>query len=216
MAVVTFVLGLLVVIQLRSQAGGQPFESLSSQDLTTVIANLNGRNTQLRSEVGQLEGQLRDLRQATTRGETSVTELGDELRRIRRWAGLEPVQGRGVRVLVGGTVTADAINDILNELRNGGAEALAIEAQRIVPGSVVSGDPGRLSLGSDLLPHPFTITAIGNPSNLSAILIRPGGLISRIQAALPEASVSVVPVANSLELPATTRDLQPRQAGPAL
>ena len=49
-AAVAFVLGLLVVVQLRSQAGEPGFAQLSSQDLTVLVANLNARNDQLRRE----------------------------------------------------------------------------------------------------------------------------------------------------------------------
>ena len=45
---VAFVLGLLVVVQLRTQASGAAFAGLSSQDLTVLVANLNARNDQLR------------------------------------------------------------------------------------------------------------------------------------------------------------------------
>ena len=55
---VTFLLGILVVVQLRAQTEGSPLAQLSSQDLTVLVANLNGRNDQLRREVATLERDL--------------------------------------------------------------------------------------------------------------------------------------------------------------
>ena len=51
-AAVAFVLGLLVVVQLRTQASGAAFAGLSSQELTVLVANLNDRNDELRGDAG--------------------------------------------------------------------------------------------------------------------------------------------------------------------
>ncbi|HXS71093.1 MAG TPA: hypothetical protein VN839_05880, partial [Patescibacteria group bacterium] len=59
----TFLLGVLVVIQLRTQASGAAFAGLSSQDLTVLVANLDDRNDQLRTEVATLESELNVLSQ---------------------------------------------------------------------------------------------------------------------------------------------------------
>ncbi len=60
-AAVCFVLGLLVIVQLRAQTVGSPLAQLSSQELTVLVANLNGRNDQLRREVATLERDLETL-----------------------------------------------------------------------------------------------------------------------------------------------------------
>ena len=57
-AAVALVLGVLVVIQLRSEAGNSGLAQLSAQDLTVLVANLNGRNDQLRRESSTLEAEF--------------------------------------------------------------------------------------------------------------------------------------------------------------
>src|SRR5215207_6730728 len=74
-AAVAFVLGLLVIVQLRAQASGSAFAGLSSQELTVLVANLNARNDDLRGEIGNLERELATLTTNTQRGEVSVDEL---------------------------------------------------------------------------------------------------------------------------------------------
>ena len=66
-AAVAFVLGLLVIVQLRTQASGAAFAGLSSQDLTVLVANLNARNDQLRREVANLDRELATLTGNTDR-----------------------------------------------------------------------------------------------------------------------------------------------------
>ena len=86
-AAVMFVLGILVVVQLQTQASGALFAGLSSQDLTVLVANLNDRNDQLRREVANLERDLGTLSQNTQRGDASIDELRADLRRVRALRG---------------------------------------------------------------------------------------------------------------------------------
>ena len=94
-AAVAFVLGLLVVVQLRSQAGDAGLAQLSAQDLTVLVANLNTRNDQLRREVTTLDSELETLVENRSRGDVSVDEIRADLERVRAWAGLDPVAGPG-------------------------------------------------------------------------------------------------------------------------
>jgi uncharacterized protein YlxW (UPF0749 family) len=211
---VTFVLGLLLVIQLRAQSAGGGIDALSTQDLTTLIANLNQRNAQLRDEVSGLQAQLGQLTSAQTSGQSNVGELQTELQRLRLWEGADAVRGRGVVVTVSGPISPAAANDLLNELRLAGAEALAVEDERVVPGVVVGGEPGTLTLDGAPLPDPFRVRALGNPPNLQAILQRAGGLVSRIEVSEPSVVIEVGEVTTTL--PGSTRTLVPADAKPRL
>ena len=85
-AAVAFVLGLLVVVQLRTQQSGAAFAGLSSQDLTVLVANLNARNDQLRREAANLQRELSTLNANADRGDASIDELRADLRRVRLYA----------------------------------------------------------------------------------------------------------------------------------
>ena len=138
-AAVAFVLGLLVVVQLRTQASGAAFAGLSSQDLTVLVANLNARNDQLRREASPTS--QREL--------ATLTANARPRRRLDRRAARRPAAGPAVRRPGSGDrsrasssssaarSTGPAVEDLLNELRNAGAEAIAIDGVRVVPG------PGR-------------------------------------------------------------------------
>jgi uncharacterized protein YlxW (UPF0749 family) len=212
-AVVALLLGVLVVVQIRAQGGGAGLEALSPQDLTFLVANLNTRNDQLRTEIATLDQQLRALAARQARGETSIGQLQLDLARLRTWAGLEPVSGPGVRITVGGPIGGRAIENLLNELRNAGAEAIAVERVRAVGGTVVAGDRGLLSVEGRVLPDPFEISAIGNAETLTGTLTRAGGVIAQLAATDPAAQITVTPVSNLL-LPATSRTLAPVHGRP--
>ena len=215
LALVAVLLGLLFVVQLRAQSAGSGLDTLSAQDLTVLVANLNTRNDQLRSEVASTQAQLDTLVAAQSRGDTSFNELRSDLVRVEGLAGLLPVDGQGVQISVAGPLAASAADDLLNELRNAGSEALAVAGVRVVPGSVIGGDPGGLSIEDTVLPDPFEVDAIGNSATLTGSLTRAGGIIAQLKATYPSVEITVTPVAR-LALPATRQNLVPSHGSPRL
>ncbi len=215
MSAVAFVLGLLVVAQLRSQQTVPALTGVSSQDLTILVANLNTRNDQLRTEIATLDRELSELRGNRSRGETSLDQLRDDLADVRAFAGQEAVAGPGVSVTVAGPISASAVGELINELRNAGAEAVAVEDVRIVAGSVVAGPPGGLSLENTVLGDPFEIRAIGSREALTGSLTRIGGIVAQLAATEERATLTVTPVERTV-VPASERNLLPRYGDPRL
>ncbi len=215
LTLVALLLGLLVVAQIRSQGTGDDLAARSTQELTVLVANLNDRNAQLRTEVASLDREVRDLQAAKTRGESSVDALRTDLAKLRTWSGLDPVTGPGIRITISGPMDGEGVMDLLNELRNAGAEAMAIERNRVVAGTVVAGPGGGISVEGTPLTDPITIDAIGASDTLSGSLNRVGGIVAQLGATYPKATVTVTPVAR-LELAATLRDLQPAHGTPRL
>ncbi len=214
-AAVALVLGLLAVVQLRSQSGGSALDARSAQELTVLVANLNARNDQLRTEVARLEQELSSLLADQSRGQTSVGQLRSDLARVRAWSGLDPVAGSGIRITISGPIAANGIADLLNELRNAGAEAIAIADVRVVAGTIVGGEAGAVSVDDTALGDPFEVSAIGRPETLTGSLTRVGGIVAQLGATFPGAVVTVTPI-DRLVLPATVRDLRPAHGTPSL
>lgn len=215
-AAVAFLLGLLVVVQLHSQTAGSALQNRSAQDLTNLVGNLNTQNDRLRSEVSVLQNQLDELRADHATGSTSVGQIESDLARIRAWAGMDAVSGRGVMIVVGGQIAAGAVDDLVNELRNAGAEAIAIEDIRVVAGTTISGLPGSLDVDGFLLRDPFTIRAIGRPETLVGSMTRAGGIVAQLGATNPAATIELQPSDEPMTLPATNRSLVPVHARPRL
>jgi len=214
-AVVAAILGLLVVVQLRAQGTDTGLDSLSAPELTDLVANLNTRNDQLRTEVATTQSQLDSLEAAQARGDSSIGQLQSDLARVEGWAGLLPVSGPGVEITVAGPLPGTAADDLLNELRNAGAEAIAVGGVRLTPASVVAGDPGSLSVEDTALSDPFEVDAVGNAETLTGSLTRAGGIIAVLKATFPQVEVTVTPV-DRLDLPASHRDLIPSHGSPRL
>jgi len=214
-AAVAFILGVLVVSQLRAQASGSGLGAMSSQDLTVFVANLNTGLSQRRQQIASLERDLQTLSDNQDRGIVSLSGVRDELASIRAFAGLYPVVGPGVTVTVAGPIDGPTMEDLINELRSAGAEAIAVDGVRFVAGSVVSGGPGEVAVEQQPLGDPFEVSAIGGSETLTGSLTRNGGIVAQVAATSPDVSLTVTPVTR-LELPATDRDLVPEHGQPRL
>jgi uncharacterized protein YlxW (UPF0749 family) len=212
---VTLLLGFLVIGQLRGQAGVPGLSALSATELTQLIANLTAGNDDLRDEVAELQRQEAHLVDTKQRGETTVDELTADLERIRAWSGITPVSGQGIVVSIQGLIGGDGVEDLLNELRNAGAEAIAVDGVRVVGGVVVAGTAGELSIENEAIGDAFEIRAIGSPQILTGTLTRTGGVIAQVGATYPQARLTVTPI-ESMTLPATTRTGPPTYAKPRL
>lgn len=213
--IVLAVLGFLVVVQLRSQATDQGLSALSVQDLTELVANVTARNNQLREEVRTLEEQRATVAATVQRGDSSAADIRNDLNHVLAWSGVMGVTGSGVRVTVVGQLPADALGSLLNELRNAGAEAISIGGVRVVPGVVVAGPAGGLTVGGVPLAGPIELLAVGQPETLAGSLTRAGGPIAQLAARYPEATLTVEGQ-DLVQVPATDRNLAPTLGRPRL
>jgi uncharacterized protein YlxW (UPF0749 family) len=215
MALVLALLGFLVVVQARSQAQDAGLAQLSVQDLTELVANVTARNNQLRVEVATLQAQQAQLANTAQRGDTSTSQMRSDLSHIQAWSGVLPITGQGVQVTVSGPLPAASVRQLINELRNAGAEAIAVNNVRIVPGVAVTGDPGSLAISGTPVTGALTFLAVGQPETLAGSLSRAGGIIAQLTSQFPAITVRV-DAEDLVQLPATTRNLTPTLGRPRL
>lgn len=178
---VCVVLGVMLAIQFRTTEGIRstlPYQR--AEDLTQRIM-------QVEKERDTLTEQLHSLRQSSG-GETAET--------VRMGAGLVPLTGAGVIITVDDTKPAvppssknpslfllkdEDLLKILNELRAAGAEAIAINNQRLVASSEIRTAGTLLSVNNTNISTPIEIKAIGHPATLENALKMRGGVIETLQ-----------------------------------
>ena len=208
--VVAAIIGVLLVGQLRSQARPLELSSLSAQELSALIETFAARNVELRDGLADLRAQIRDYEQADLQGQSDLVISEEVLRRISAFGGLLPVQGQGIRIEAEGSFDPVAINDLVQELRNAGAEAIAIDEIRITARSVAVLGTSAIEIDGRPIGPSFVVFAIGSPDGLQAAIERPGG-IQRLFEQSIDARFTLTQV-DQLRLPATQRDLTPTAA----
>ena len=208
--VVALVIGVLLVGQLRSQARPIELSSLSAQELSTLIETLSARNVELNDGLAVLREQIRDYERAELQGQSDLTISEETLHRISAFGGLEAVEGQGIEIDVEGSFDPTAVNDLIYELRNAGAEAIAVDDIRITARSVAALGTSAIEIDGAEIGQSFRIRAIGSPDGLQAAIERPGGILTLLQQSI-SARFTVTQV-EMLTVPETERDLLPQAA----
>lgn len=209
---VALVIGVLLVGQLRSQARPIELSSLSAQELSTLVETISSRNVELADGLADLRDQIRDYERAVIEGQSDLAISEEALQRIAGFGGLAAVRGQGIRLHIEGAFDATAVNDLIYELRNAGAEAIAIDDIRITAASVAVLGPRAIMIDGVEIGSTFTVNAIGSPDGLRSAIERPGGLLTLLQQSI-NARFTLNEVSDLL-VPATQRDLQPQAATP--
>ncbi|MDZ5620132.1 DUF881 domain-containing protein [Nocardioides bizhenqiangii] len=140
-----------------------------------------------RSAVQDLQRQIADLRERNARGEDALLDLGDEVNDVEAEAtalgaatGFTPVTGQGIRIELDNAANSDPdtehIRDsdfalLVNALWTAGAEAIAINGQRISSRTAIRNSGTAIEVNSSGIAPPYLVQAVGNNDALLARLV---------------------------------------------
>lgn len=194
-ALVALAVGFLVAVQ-AAGSEDRPLSRLAAErpeDLTRVLADLNEEADQLARELAELRVKLARYQGSARSDELAVRDARKALADLQVLTGTVPVEGPGVVVRVAddaGRVGWEALLDMIQEIRDAGAEAIAVNGRRVVASTWLGpGDGGAVVEGARIGP-PYELEAIGPPDVIAEALDIPGGPLS-VLSALPGVSASV-------------------------
>jgi uncharacterized protein YlxW (UPF0749 family) len=209
---VALLIGVLLVGQLRSQAPAIELSSLSAQELSSLVETLRQRNVELSDGLAELREQIREYEREEARGQSGLDLTREQLVRFRAFAGLLPVTGQGITLQAEGDFDPTHVNDLIYELRNAAAEAIAVDDIRITARSVAVLGSDAIEIDGVPIGRFFEIHAIGSPQGLESALERPGGVLNQLEQAVG-ATFRIMPETD-ITMPVTGRDLAPQAARP--
>ncbi len=183
-ALVCVVLGFMLAVQFRTT------QDIRSSVPYQRIEDLSQRLSQMEKERDSLLKQVDELRKSSV-SETAAKEL--EL--LKMGAAVMPVTGKGVVVTIDDSkrvskpgenpnlylIHDDDILKVINELWAAGAEAAAINEQRLIVTSEIRCAGPTLSVNNTRYTPPYEIRAIGDPQTLETALKMRGGVIETLQ-----------------------------------
>jgi len=219
---VTFVclaLGALIAIMIKASFGmpeidpdARPAELRAHVlKLTSQMKDLENENQTLRDEKDQMIDSL-------AKGEQNIKLITDELDNLRLRSGTTPVEGRGIVITIDDTKMArtelPTLGDspilthdvdllmLVNELRAAGAEAIAINDQRVVASTAIRCVGPVINVNNHQVGAPFIIKAIGKQDNLAGAINLPYGVLDQLKQLDIQASVVK---RDKINLPAISR-----------
>lgn len=173
--------GLLVATAAVQRIRTEPVLQAERAALIERIDTQSTRVEELRGEVQALERTVQDLQQSVLSMSRAGQEVQAQLERLGLVTGTVPATGPGMIVTVddapqtGGDGRGQVLDTDLRRLVNGlwvaGAEAIAIDAQRITSATAIRGAGSAITVNFRSLTPPYIVTALGNPDTLPARLV---------------------------------------------
>ncbi|MGF7058814.1 DUF881 domain-containing protein [Brassicibacter mesophilus] len=188
LVILSILLGTLLSIQMKRNIDDYDLVSLKSiQLMKNEVDNVHKEISDLNKLIDKKKKELKDFEDALDDNGDAADVLQKEIDETKLLAGLEDVQGPGIRVIVadnadreiiGSNINEDIIHDsdiqiILNDLRRAGAEAISINGQRVLSRSEVKCGGPIIRINNRSSANPFVITAIGDPKVLYAAINAP-------------------------------------------
>ncbi|MYT45313.1 DUF881 domain-containing protein [Streptomyces rimosus subsp. rimosus ATCC 10970] len=192
-ALLLFILGLGLAIQVRSTSDSSALRGARQEDLVRILDELDNRSQRLTDEQRRLEGQKTELENSSDQAEEARKQTVEKEQQLGVLAGTVAAQGPGINLTINDpthSVEADKLLDTIQELRAAGAEAIQINDVRIVAGSYVSDVRGGVEVDGKRVAQPYRFKVIGKPEDLEPALNIPGGVVQTLEKEQATVSVS--------------------------
>lgn len=182
------VTGFVGAAQWNSSVPRQAFTSSAQQVLAAQVLELEREQGELRDQIVEAEAEVQRFQEESTTSSVALAQLNERLATARLAGGLAAVRGPGAvieiadsqRVVPPGEnptnfiVLVDDLRDIVTALWASGAEAVAINGERLVATSSIYGVGASVLVNTAFLSPPFRIEAIGPDGLLDRFLLNDG------------------------------------------
>jgi uncharacterized protein YlxW (UPF0749 family) len=188
-------LGFLIAAQLAAEAPRVRYTTQERSPLIETATGLQAQQEQLKARILQLRSQIGELEQEGQGSAAAVGALNDPILDARIAAGLIPLTGTGIVLQLEDSlrpigddanegdylVTALDLRTAVEELWLAGAEAIAINGERVTPTTAVIDIGSSVLVNSAYLVPPFRVTALG-PDDLYTRLSASPGFVDLVRA----------------------------------
>jgi uncharacterized protein YlxW (UPF0749 family) len=225
-------LGFLIAAQLAAEGPRVRYTTQERSPLIETATQLQQRQDELKARILELREQIQATEQAGEGSAELVHQLNDQLQEARIAAGLIPLTGTGIVLqledsgepVAPGADAADYLvgardlRSVVEELWAAGAEAIAINGERITPTTAIIDVGPSILVNAAYLAGPYQVTALG-PDDLYPRLGTSAGFVDLIRTRAQGFGIQVkIAEPESVDIPAfagtvTLRYARPEQQG---
>ncbi|MBW8729763.1 MAG: DUF881 domain-containing protein [Terrabacter sp.] len=182
--------GIAAQVQLTNQRG---LDELSQPDLVRVLDDISLRSSRLDQQVRELESTRDRLKNGTGTAGEALEQAQKRVDTLGILAGTLAAKGPGITLRITdptNAVTGPIVLDIIQELRDAGAESIDVGGVRVVASSFVGDRDGEILVDGVQVARPLVIKVIGDSKTLSSAMTIPGGIVESVRQKGAEASVT--------------------------
>ncbi len=180
---ITVTIGLMVLIlttvifiqfKTINQTDITSLENMREDELRTEISSFKQKAEEISKKIEETDSKIAEYDEAITTDKEASEILANELEQQNNLLGKNDVKGNGVVITLTDTraqkITSEDLRQLINQLKEAGAEAISINDQRIVYDSYIV-DIGTTFIrinGQESIVSPYVVKAIGNPTYLES------------------------------------------------
>jgi uncharacterized protein YlxW (UPF0749 family) len=221
-------LGFLVAAQLASEGPRVRYTTQERSPLVETATDLQADQESLKTTILDLRTRIQAAEQAGQGSAALVKDLNDQLQTARIAAGLIPLTGSGIVLQIEDSqepadpegnmqdllVGARDLRTIVEEMWQAGAEAVAVNGERMTPTTAVIDIGPSILVNSAYLAGPYQVTAIG-PDDLYPRLSASPGFVDFLRARAEAWGLRVsIAEPESVDMPAFAGTVTLRYARP--
>ncbi len=174
-------------------------QTIGDNELRDEVLKAKEKYEELYKEYEKQEKGIEDIRKKVTESDSSLAEKEQRLNENNKLLGYTAIKGNGVVVVLADnkgimnekSITATEVSEyvlhyndlmeVVNALKNAGAEAISINGQRIVSTSAIVCIGNVISINGEKVANPFEIKAIGDQEKLYGGVTMLGGYVDILQ-----------------------------------
>lgn len=195
LGIVCTILTIAIVIQINTIKRTNYTVSGSSSELKDEVLKWKEKYDNATTNLDNAEKELANIRESSSQNDETASAKEKEIKLNNNLLGLTDLEGKGIELTVKDDPNAKSENmslfedisehivhdgdlrNIVNELKNAGAEAISINDQRIVTTTAITCIGNVIKINDEKVSSPFVIKAIGYPESLESALNRGGGFL---------------------------------------
>ena len=193
------VFGMAIQIKTIEDANKTVAGAIAENGLRDEVLKWKARYDDAYARIQAEEKKLDSIRKDVSANDDSLAGKREELKVVNRLLGLTEVKGKGVVLVLDDNKTSiadgtaigniaeylvhdDDLIRLVNDLKNGGAEAISINDQRIVNTTGIVCDGNVVRINGKKVSAPFEIKAIGYPERIIGAISFPKAILEELRA----------------------------------
>lgn len=173
---VVLILTAVMFIQFKTvkQTDFTSLENMREDELRTEVTNFKQKTEETNKRLEEVNEKISEYEQTIVDNTEASEVLAKELEQFNNILGKNMVTGEGVVITLTDTenqrIWSEDLRELVNELKEAGAEAISINDQRIVYDTYIvdiSNTFIRIN-GQEMIVSPYVVKAIGNPKYLES------------------------------------------------
>ena len=196
-SVMCMLLTIGIFVQIKTIKNTQTVISQTIEDngLRDEVLQAKEKYERLYEKYEKQQLEIKEIREKAIENDEALTKLDDKVEKNHKILGNSEVQGKGIEIILAdssgdGLESLVGTNDlsayvihygdllqVINALKNAGAEAVSINGQRVVSTTAIVCIGNVISVNGEKVANPFTINAIGDTERLYGAMTMLGGYI---------------------------------------